>query len=439
MRALYITIPFLAAFLCACEVEPFSFKVGEELVVTTTKVTIVDTLSVHFSTYKKDSIVTSNTETILAGIVQDEIFGNISLQSYFQIGLPDQSYADISEICDSVSLILPYNDYYRGDTLQEQVYYLYELTEELEEDEDGGIYHSTSFSHSIDPVGTIRFDPRPLKEEKLEIPLSKSLGEDILAYLQENGSSLSEDDFLDTFKGFVLVPAENESHSVLGFGATDSTVSLKLYTHEPGPQNPQNEHFLPMTNSELQYNQITYDLNSFPAFDSITEKIGIPASYTDDIAHISEALGLYTKVTFPYLKNLTGEAELKNSILVSAFLYMEPVNLDYDSVKVLGDLRIYETEKNGDMGSVLINESSAELTAYSHLDPIYNESNYVLFDITDYVNYEIADYYMEPEFGFYLDLSSSGAAGTLEKLMLDGSQTAGNNTRIELTFFYYDL
>lgn len=434
-----MTIPFLAAFLCACEVDPFSFKVGEDLVVTTTKVTKVDTLTVQFSTYKKDSVVTSDRGTILAGVVQNEIFGDISVQSYFQIGLPVLTDVDVSEICDSVSLILPYNDYYKGDTLQEQVYNLYELTEELEEDEDGGIYNSTSFSHSSEPIGTIRFDPRPLREDELEIPLNKSLGTEILEYLQENGSSLSEDDFLEIFKGFVLVPAENESHSVLGFGASDSTVSLKLYTHEPGPQNPQNEHFLPMTNSELQYNQISYDLSSNPAFDSITEKQGISASYTDDIAYVCEGLGLYTKVTFPYLEDHTGEAELKNSILISVLLYLEPVSLGADSVAVIQDLRIYETEKNGEMGSVLINESSAELSASRHLDPIYDESNYIVFDITDYVSYEIGDYYMEPEFGFYLDFSSSGAAGTLERLMLDGSQTAGNNTRIELTFFYYDL
>lgn len=445
MRTLNICILILTALLCGCEVDPFSFQVGEDLVVTSTKVTVVDTLSVQLSTYKKDSIVTSNSGTLLAGVFRDELFGNITARSYFQIGVSESKYMDVgvevddSEICDSVSLILQYNQYYAGDTLQEQVYHIYELTEEPEEDEDGGIYNYTSFAHSSEPLGSIRFYPRPGKNDELEIPLNKEWGEDILEYLQANSSDLSDDDFLELFKGFVIEASGSESNSVLGFGASDTTLFLKLYTHEPGPLNPRSEHFLPMTNSSLQYNQITYDLSSDPAFDSITDKQGVPASSTEYLAYIYGGLGLYTKVTFPYLEDLTGEAELKNSILVSVRLYLDPAGLDNNKSEILENIRIYETENNGDPGDILLIESGAELTADCYLDQIYTDNSYFMFDITDYVNFELADFYMDPEFGFYLDLSSSNAVSTLEQLKLDGSLTADNNMRLELTFFYYDL
>lgn len=440
MRAAKICFPFLAVLLFACEVEPFSFKVGEDLVETSTRVSIVDTISVQLTTYKKDSLVTSNLGAMLAGVVRDEVFGDISARSYFQIGLPAVGLEDNSEICDSISLILQYNGYYAGDTLQEQVYHLYELTEELEEEEDyGGIYNTTSFLHSSEPLGSIRFQPEPGKYGELEIPLNKELGEDILEYLQENSSSLSEDDFLELFKGFVLASSETESQSVLGFDASDSTLFLKLYTHEPGPLNPQNEHVLPMTNSTYQFNQISYDLSGVSALESVSEKKGIPAADTWDLAYICGGLGLYTKATFPYLEDLTGEAELHNSILVSAHLYLDPSGLDNDQSDILENIRIYETESNGDLGDIMVTESSSALTAYSFVDQIYPDNTYFVFDVTNYLNFEIADFYMDPEFGFYLDLMSPDANSTLSQLMLDGSLSSDNKLRLELTFFYYDL
>jgi len=444
MRVSHICFFFLAAILCGCEVDPFSFQIGEDLVVTSTKVTVVDTISVQLSTYKKDSIVTSGMGTILAGVYHDELIGDITARSYFQVGVAEQKEVsmdvevDDSEICDSVSLILQYNQFYAGDTLQEQLYHIYELTEELEEDEDGGIYNFTGFAHSSEPLGSIRFYPRPGKNDELEIPLNKELGEDILEYLQTNSSDLSDDDFVELFKGFVLEASGSESSSMLGFGASDTTLFLKLYTHEPGPLNPQYEHFLPLTNSNLQYNQITYDLSNVAAFDSITEKKGALASSTDDLAYIYGGLGFYTKVTFPYLENLTGESELMNSIMVNVLLYLDPADLDNDQYGVLEDIRIYETESNGDPGEIMVEENGSEMTATSVLDQIYPDNTFFVFDITDYVNFELADYYMDPEFGFYLDLSSSKVASTLEQLKLDGSQTADNKMRLELTFFYYD-
>jgi hypothetical protein len=436
----------MAAFLYSCELDPFSFQVGDDLMVTSTKATVIDTLSVQLTTYKKDSIVTSNSGTMLAGVFRDELFGDIIVRSYFQIGVSEtkdvyeNAYQDLdaSEICDSVSLILQYNQYYAGDTLQEQVYHIYELTEELEEDEDGGIYNFTGFDHSAEPLGSIRFYPRPGENEDLEIPLKKELGEDILEYLQDNSSKLSDDDFIELFKGFIIEASVSESNSVLGFGASDTTLFLKLYTHEPGPLNPKSEHLLSMTNSSLQYNQITYDLSSVSAFDSISDKQGIPARSAEDLAYIYGGLGLYTKVTFPYLEDLTGEAELKNSILVNVRLYLDPAELDKDKSEILENIRIYETESNGDPGDIMLSENGAELTADCYLDEIFTDNSYFMFDITDYLNFEIADFYLDPEFGFYLDLSSSEAYSTLDQLMLDGSQTANNNMRLELTFFYYD-
>lgn len=433
MRSVYILIPFLAAFLCACETDPFTFMIGTDQVVTTTKLTLVDTISVSLSTYKKDSIQTSGMETALAGTIQDEVFGDITAISYFQIGMPVVDGID-DDVFDSITLVLKYNQYYAGDTLQQQAYNIFQLAEELEEDEDyGGIYNTSSFAYGRMPVGTVRFDPHPNRDDKLEITLDDKLGEDMLSYLQEN-NDIDDDDFLERYQGFVLAPVEGESQSVLGFTAEDSCLYMKIYSHEPGPITIEKELELKMTNSNLQYNQIIFDLDQVQAFDTVTEKIGVPASSADDLAYIYGGMGLYTRVSFPYLQMITGESELMNSILVNATLYLDPTQLDFDKSDMLNEIDVYTTEQNGDLGDMISGGAST-----TYLDELFPESSYFSFDLTDYVNYEVEDYYLDPEFGFYLDFSDTLAAASLDKLMLNGASLNENDMRLELTFFHYDL
>ncbi len=82
MKPIYRLIPFLVVFLCACETDSFTFLIGTDQVMTTTKLTLVDTVSVSLSTYKKDSVETSGMETILAGVIHDDVFGDITAKSY---------------------------------------------------------------------------------------------------------------------------------------------------------------------------------------------------------------------------------------------------------------------------------------------------------------------------------------------------------------------
>ena len=66
--------------------------------------------------------MTSGLGTILAGVFHDELFGDITARSYFQIGVSEQMEVDLdfdlnvddTEVLDSVSLILQYNQYYAG-------------------------------------------------------------------------------------------------------------------------------------------------------------------------------------------------------------------------------------------------------------------------------------------------------------------------------------
>jgi len=440
MRSVLIINSFLAIVLCACDKESFTFQVGKDFVEPSTKVTVIDTLSVNLATYRMDSIVTCGLGKVIAGVFHDEWVGDIVARSYFQIGLPEIKEVGLDEECDSVFLVLSYNKYYIGDTIQEQGLEVFRLSEGLEDDNGGNIYNTTSFSHYPEPVGSLRFTPRPLKQDTLGIPLDKELGTELLEYLKNSSSSLTEGDFLKVFQGFVVSPLASESHSVLGFSASDSFLYLRVHSHEPGPFDVPAEHIFPMVNSSLQYNQISFDLAHVPELDTINEKRGIGKAYLENKAYIQGGLGLYTKVTFPTLQKITGQPELDNILLIKAWLYLDPSDYDPDRTGFVDTIQIYESEMNGDKGSSLLNESSAPLVSDFIVDQIYRDNTYYVFDVTSYMNQEIMDYYIEPDFGFYLDFSPNKAATMLDRIVLDGNQKDKNNQlRLELTFFQYDL
>jgi hypothetical protein len=418
---------FAVLSVVACDSDPFTLTIGEEFVDPTTKVVVIDTLKLRLSTLKKDSIATSGTGTVLAGSYNDEESGRIIARSYFQVGIPEYFSIEKDEIFDSVSLILTYNEYFFGDTAKNQCYSIHQLSEDLESDDNGNIYNTAVFGYHTEPCGTIRFGPRPIKNDYLEISLNKELGQEIFDYLINEDPSTT--DFLTYFKGMVIVPDEFESNSILGFGAADSTLSLKIFSHESAQIKEQKEHILSLVNSNLQYNQISCDWSNNPRFIVSGKDYEIPATETDDLSYIQNGLGLYTKLTFPSLPSIT---ELKNSVLIKANLYMEPVKMSNWEQRTANELWIYEADQSGDIGDAL------GITADFYLDEMYDEDTYFVFDITSFLSDEIADGFIEPEMGFYIGFSSTSAATTLDMIVLAGDNIKYDHLKLELTFFRYD-
>ena len=431
----YTCLLLLLTFF-SCESDPFTFTVGEEFVDPTTTVVVVDTFSIELSTMKLDSFRTNGMGTILVGSYNDTLTGLISSKSYVQFGLPESYIIQDDEIYDSISLILAYNDYYVGDTMMTQTVFLHQLSEDLESDPQGNIYNTTSFSYQSEYCGSSHFEPRPLQGDSLAISLDKELGRRIFDYL--NGD-ISEDvttsGFQDYFKGLVLVPSDNAGNSMLGFSASDSSLHLKIHTHIDGTEKQENEIILPLANSWQQYNQITCDWSSNLILGDITQEDVIPASLTNDIAFMQCGLGLHTKVLFPSLEYIT---ELKNTILIKALLFFEPIELSSCDPQTMDELRIFSSNNFGELDYVLTDEEGFDLTAEFNLDNQYNEETYFVFDITPYLLHEISDRYIDPEMCLYTGFTFPTLATTLDRISLDAANNKSNNMKLELTFFQYD-
>ena len=122
--------------LTACE-DPQ--EIGSEVFAQDIGVLFTDTLTVDASTVLLDSILTSNTTSLLVGRTTDPSLGLVEANSYFHIVPFDTLYSTVDTAgrknvkwirfpskVDSIRFFLPYN-YYQGDTNQRQTIKLTQL------------------------------------------------------------------------------------------------------------------------------------------------------------------------------------------------------------------------------------------------------------------------------------------------------------------------
>jgi hypothetical protein len=426
----------LGLYLVACESDPFTMTVGDEIVEPTTRLVMVDTFSIQLSTVYIDSIRTSGTGTLLAGVCDDDETGRIISKSYFQFGLPNNYNIADNEHYDSISLVLTYNNYSYGDTTLSNIFTIHQLTEELSLNERNYFYNTSSFNYDPMSIGSIRFNPRPVMKHRLEISLKKELGKEMFDYLNgELSDEITETDFLNRYKGMVIVPSETEGNSILGYTTSDSTLYLKIYSHISKLETEYKEIILPMVNNDLQFNQIICDWSNNPVFENNIQKIEIPVSETNNMAFIQGGLGLFTKINFPFLPYIV---ELSNSILVRALLYFEPIGGNIKDLQSTDEIRIFKTGRNNEMGAVLVDMDGYEIQANFYLDEFYDEETYFVIDITQFMRDELKYNYIYPEMALSVGFSSSYMSKSLDKIILGGSQNELNNLKLELTFLIYD-
>ncbi|MEZ5072872.1 MAG: DUF4270 family protein [Bacteroidales bacterium] len=381
---------------------------------------------------------TSGQGAMVVGSYQDEELGLIQCESYFQVVMPTTYSIHEDEIFDSISLVLTYNENYYGDTLSLQEYDLFPLTESLDSDDDGASYNISETAFGSDAVGTIRFRPRPVKNDSLSMLLDPALGQSMFDYMTgetsgEDGPSVTE--FKEIYPGFVLMPRNSDGNLVLGFTANDSTLYLKIHTHLDGLQTTVQTYILPLTSRTLQYNRIRCDWSKNPALGGLKGDSLLPSSASGDRTFVQSGLGLYTKISFP---GLAMAIEPANSIMFSALLSLEPADMTRWTKEVAANFRIYECDYYGNRGDPLVSESNADLTATFTYDEFYDETNSLVFDVTDYVGAEIQDRYVHPEFAFFLGMSGASNATSLDRILLGTDPKEYKNLKLKLTFFQYD-
>ncbi len=289
--ALFLVTVFTIS-LTACEA-PKEIGLPPEVIA---EVQFTDTLTVKTSTVLLDSVRTNSTTQLLLGSYRDPIFGRVTAQPYFELGNRIDFNADGSTttyVYDSLTLDLAYF-YYYGDTLQPFQMNLHRLTDTLITGKT--YYNNSTMPYEATPLATLTIDPKPATNNTFKFKLPDALGKQIFD-LSGKPDASSASKFVQTFKGFTLVPSNNSS-MIMGLPSS-SGISLNLYVHITGD-----------TVGKVQAIPLLKRFNHVQANRQGTEVAKLQplkplsAAEMGGLNYVQDALGIVTKVEFPHLSKL---------------------------------------------------------------------------------------------------------------------------------------
>lgn len=379
--------------LAACEKAYIQF--GDSFVNNNyTNIVMVDTIAPVISTVFRDSVVTSQTGTVLAGSYTDPIFGHISAASFFVMS-PPASIPDLhsSAMFDSLTLRLTGDSSFYGDSTIVQRLQVQQLSERiLFADNETSLYDRSDFSVSPSILGSIALNIRPSQKDSVRIRLSDSKGLELWSLIKNKATEVNTaNDFEYYFKGLKIAP-KNSSADAAIYGFYD-TIVMRLYYHESNPDIVQKQIDFTLINQNKQFNQLRYNRTGSILNTSIPENKEIASANLNGAAYIQPLTGAIMKLSFPTIKN----ALLQRSDylqLMSAELILKPVGNSYSQYLMLPpELTAYTTDVNNLPGSLigLLGSTGSSAAQYGNLvtDWLYGRDTYYSYDLTSYLQQQV--------------------------------------------------
>lgn len=315
-RLPYALLLALALLAASCTKDVGNIGVGLPDAQTNTGAYLIDTVTIRASTVLRDSVVTSNSDNLLVGRYTDPQLGTLTAKSYFQVGLTGAFHPDPTFVYDSTTLVLHTatvtkpDSYIYGDTTKTQALFeVHRLKDPISITKPSFAspkltsleYDTTTLLNSggVAPRGRVR-----PTQTTFRLPLDRTFGTNLL--LAGQMGLLTTQDLFDNFlKGLVLTPAPGDDATIVRLSASTGGAALMLYYHDP--TNPTvalsstfslasvNRHFY-----QVKAGRSTAVIKNLPT----TSLQSVSSSVTGMATVVEGALGLQTRLEFPYLTDL---------------------------------------------------------------------------------------------------------------------------------------
>lgn len=424
-HGIFLLIFFILIYSCTKVSE---FTTGTDFADSQTSVKILDTFKVDLSTIMLDSLNTSGIKVALVGSYNDEEFGEISANSFFELGFP--SLDDLSEtaIYDSAAFVFSYSGSSYGDTTSSLTMSIHQLVDRITLDESGYLYNTSAVPYESKVLGKKTFVPYPTSSDTLFTVPVNSFGRLIFNLIQTNSETITTSDlFLGYLKGFALT-TESSNKAIIGLTADANHISMKIYYHLDGTSIESSIITIPYGSTTLQFNKIDWDKNN-PIIKQIKASNNIvKASDLGNKAYLHGLIGLLPKIQFPSLQDIFLENRWK---ILKAELVCEPVKGSYSNFKLPEKLYLFDTDKNNLINSQLYTSSGGYLYSTLSLDEFFNEDTRYTFDITSFIQTEISDTYFDYEHGLLIGLNGSDLVSTFGRMVIEGK-----NPVVKLRLYY---
>lgn len=440
MKNIFGVCGFIIALFYSCSSENLNetdFLAGDSFTDSNLRVVFMDTLSVNTSTMKFDSIITSLSTRMLVGRYTDPVFGKIKATSFFEV-TPSSYAIDAEAEYDSIALYVRYDNYYYNDTLQTNMIHVKRLSEKLDSEDGEYFYNTSNYDYFEDDLGLLTYTPRPFSEtDSLEIKLVDEFGSDLFEKFQQNDIT-DVDEFKDYFKGVALQAGENDDGAIIGFSplTTDSYIRLYFSVAEAEERVQSYIDFTVDTSSSPLpfFNQITSSEPNGYLNLLTDQEVNLSSTESENETFIQSGIGVATRIEFPHVKAIyTIEGD---GTILSATLKIKPATGSYDDNLPLRDtLSVYLVDQNNDLTEQLLLGTGTSVLAILNRD-----------------NEEFNDIYYEISLGTYIEklllaesdteealiILPSNYSSAVDRFILNGPDTSGNGTTLELTYAIYD-
>lgn len=372
MRIFLFCLLILSLISCGRPEGFLDAEVGNDFVDVSSKIYFIDTLSIETSTFKFDSITANSPPRLLIGNYDDDVFGSVKSKTYLQV-INNSFFIDNDGEYDSIAFVLDYDGYYYNDTLNPQKLYIYEVTDEIQPDEDF-YYNTTEFEYNTNPLGEANFFPRPTKAtDSVFIKMNQAFGAELFEDIQDNVINNTED-FIDKYKGF-LIEGDPTNNGLLGF-RRNSFIRI-YYTIENELGNDDRTYDLPIV-IENTFNNIVSETSGTPFAALTDQEVILPSTENDDNTFIQNGIGIATRLEIKdveSLYNIPGEG-----VLLDARLKLTVKKRTRNDLRPIRDsLGVFIVDKNAEILGNLI-------------DPVVNEQVIGVLDTSgqefDIITYE---------------------------------------------------
>lgn len=430
-RSIYFFIYLLTCLsivFIACQSAPGDLLVDDEYLESQSNIWLMDTLTVELSTVIFDTMQTNSTGMMFIGDFEDNIFGHISCQSFFQVGLPTIENILENDEYDSLNLIITHSNYVFGDSTTTHNVFIHRLTERIEYDEDDRLTHDMSFAYDPNPAGTASFTPDPSNStDTLFIRLDDELGLDLFTKMQDQAEILSDiEAFLGFLNGFLIKTDGTNRNAIVGFSSADEyDIKLILHTHrESSTAKIDITHNFNLYDISKQFNQILYDFSNTKLAPLKEQRNELASTETDGLAFLQGGLGLGIRIDFPSLEQFL---LFERSEIAEAILYVAPQNNSYHEYDLPTSLWLNRSDKYNALNGYTASSSLI-------IDELYDEETAYYFNVTNYFTNELSDDYVDPENGLIFTLPTDEMKTSFSRLILDSNNSA---TKLKLYFLTY--
>lgn len=397
-----------------------------------TTIVRIDTITPQVSTVITDSFTTGSASSFLMGSIADPHLGTITARAFMQMGLPGTEI-DIPEhaVFDSLTLLVPLNHYYYGDTQAVITAAVHELDETIALGYNDHLYNTSNFQVKTTALGSRQLRIRPLTDTVFSVRLSDAKGMELFNKLKRKDNDvLSSDDFLLYCKGIRLSATVAGAGTVYGIGVSGDTIRMRLHYHTTIPY-PEEKHLdFPRLENALSFRQILVTRNGTLPDPVTAGRNEFPSASTGHMAFTQAGTGVLMKVLFPSLRNILSTDMPVN--LLQAELIVRPVEQSFVTLALPPALRLSQTDESNFIGSFLADSSGVSILAASPvIDPLYGLNNHYRFNITNYIN-QLLQTPGSGGTGFFLVENHPSSTTRLHRGVFGDASLTGNNIQLVL-------